>query len=136
MIGGCRSCAWWVLKIAYSALFIGIGLDKFFNILTQWQKYISPMVHANIPIQAANLVLGLGALEVAIGLIMLLVATRLAAFGGSIWLLLIAANLASMGYPYDVAIYYVVLALGLFGLVLLAPDAECATCSCNKKGKK
>ena len=60
MIGGCRSCAWWLLKLSYSALFVVLGADKFFNILTQWQKYIGPMIHANIPVEAANLVLAFG----------------------------------------------------------------------------
>lgn len=38
--------AWWVLRIAYGLLFILVGVDKFFNILTDWSHLMSPWIHS------------------------------------------------------------------------------------------
>lgn len=33
--------AWWILLLTYSGLFILVGVDKFFNILVDWQIFVS-----------------------------------------------------------------------------------------------
>lgn len=36
--------SWWVLRITYGLLFILVGSDKFFNLLTQWPQFIGSLV--------------------------------------------------------------------------------------------
>lgn len=38
--------AWWVLRITYGLLFILVGVDKFFNFLTQWPHLMSSAIHS------------------------------------------------------------------------------------------
>lgn len=104
--------AWWLLKMVYGGLFVVAGADKFFNVITPWSKYVSPMVFQHVTIDPAMLIHGVGILEVLIGLMILTCATRLGAHLAALWLLVVAANLLTMGFPYDIAVRDIVLAVG------------------------
>lgn len=104
--------AWWLLKIVYGGLFIVAGADKFFNMITPWSKYVSPMVLQHVTIDPTMLMQGVGVFEVLLGVLILTCATRLGAHLAALWLLIVSANLLTMGYPYDVAVRDIVLAVG------------------------
>lgn len=105
--------AWWILKVVYGGFFIAAGADKFFNLITLWSKYVSPLALQYIPLDLGLFIQGVGVLEVLIGVMIVGCCTRLGAHLGAIWLLIVAANLLSMGYPYDIAVRDIVLAVGL-----------------------
>ncbi len=43
------------------------GLDKFFNLLTNWEKYISPVARENLPVSERNFMRLAGVIEMALG---------------------------------------------------------------------
>ncbi len=47
--------SWWVLRIGLGVGPFLAGLDKYFNVLTNWTGYISPLAHQDIAAQRANL---------------------------------------------------------------------------------
>ena len=112
--------SWMLLKYAYGAVLVLIGLDKALglNLIANWEGYVSDLALSTLPIEAGVLVLGLGVIEIAVGVLMLTKWTRLAAVLAIAALALIVINLLSMGL-YDIAARDVLLALGLLVLVWL-----------------
>ncbi len=106
------------LKYTYGLVCIAAGADKFFHFITQWQQYISPLVAAYLP-NIHYFLYAVGIVEIIIGLLILSSHTKLGAYLASAWLLLIAANLVSMGHFYDIAVRDVALAVGAFALAQL-----------------
>ncbi len=95
--------AWWALRIGLGVGPFLAGLDKYFNLLTNWPAYVSPL----------DIV---GVIEMIVGLAILTKWTRLGAYVASAWLLAIAINLVSMGMLFDVAVRDVEMALAAFVL--------------------
>jgi uncharacterized membrane protein YphA (DoxX/SURF4 family) len=114
-------CAWWVLKITYGLLFIAAGADKFFNMITIWSKYLSPLVLEHIPLEPHKLLMAVGIIEILIGLAILTHWTKIGAYLAMAWLLIISANLLSMGMGVyvDIAVRDIVMAMGALVLACL-----------------
>jgi uncharacterized membrane protein YphA (DoxX/SURF4 family) len=103
------------LRITFGLVPIVAGLDKFTNLLTNWQAYVSPLAEKLIPVPASVLMPVVGVVEIAVGAMLLTRWTRLGAYVASGWLTLIAINLASMG-SFDVAVRDLVMAVAAFAL--------------------
>jgi uncharacterized membrane protein YphA (DoxX/SURF4 family) len=103
------------LRLAFGLVPIVAGLDKFFNLLTDWQKYLAPPVAKLLPVSPAAFMMAAGVIEIIAGLVVLTVLTRLGAYIVMIWLVLIAGNLILAGY-YDVAVRDLVMALSAYTL--------------------
>jgi len=43
---------WWTLRIVFGLVPIVAGLDKFFNLLVTWEKYLSGMVERSARTEA------------------------------------------------------------------------------------
>ena len=91
------------------------GLDKFFNILTDWDHYVSPAAAALLPMSVDTFMAIVGIVEIAVGATVLFLAPRLGAYVASAWLLLVAANLVIGGF-FDIAVRDVVMAIAAFTL--------------------
>jgi len=111
------------LDSPYLALRYGIGLmatlaglDKFFNLLTDWGMYLSPTVATLLPVSPSAAMAVVGIVEVCVGLAILSAWTRYGALVASVWLLAVAGNLALAGF-LDVAVRDVVLSIAAFTLV-------------------
>jgi uncharacterized membrane protein YphA (DoxX/SURF4 family) len=111
--------AWWVLRIGFAVGPIVAGVDKFFNILTQWSMYLNPLATRITHLQPETFMHIVGIVEIAAGILVLTRYTRLAAYIVMLWLIGIAANLLSTGLFYDIAIRDVELSLGAFALAKL-----------------
>ena len=98
------------LKITFGLVPLLAGLDKFFNLLTDWGSYLSPSVTNMLPVSAATFMMIVGAVEMIVGLAILTKFTRLAAYVAMGWLLLISFNLLIAG-RFDVAVRDLVLAV-------------------------
>ena len=109
--------SYWALRIAFGATAFLAGLDKFFNLLADWERYVSPL--ATQFVSAPVLMRAVGVIEMAVGLTILLGATRLGALVASAWLIAIALNLVTTGH-FDIAVRDVVLAIAAFSLARLA----------------
>jgi hypothetical protein len=114
------------LNAPFVALRVGIGLtaalaglDKFFNLLTDWGHYVSPLAAQLLPLSTQTFMSIVGVIELAVGLAILTGWTRLGAYVASAWLVAVAANLALAGF-FDVAVRDVVMALAAFTLARLA----------------
>lgn len=114
------SFCWYLLKITYGLLFVVAGLDKFFNIITTWSKYVSKEVLDIIPLELKTFILIVGIFEIALGLLILLSKwTKMAAWIASAWLIIIALNLVALKIYYDIAVRDVVMAIGAIVLSIL-----------------
>jgi uncharacterized membrane protein YphA (DoxX/SURF4 family) len=110
------NAAYWALRVAFGLGPLLAGLDKFTNILVNWEKYLSPTAQRMLPIGATTFMHIVGGIEIIVGLAILFGATRIFGYIAMIWLLGIAANLVSSGTYFDVAVRDVLLAVGAFGL--------------------
>src|SRR5262245_27851660 len=94
--------SWWSLRLVYGVIPIVAGLDKFFNLLTDWQQYLGPLLR-NGPLAPATVMHIVGVIEIAAGIAVLTRVTKYAAYVVSAWLVCIALNLLSSGKYLDVA---------------------------------
>jgi uncharacterized membrane protein YphA (DoxX/SURF4 family) len=108
--------AWWALRIGLGVGPFLAGLDKFFNILTMWSMYLSPLAERALPVSDAVFMRGVGVVEMIVGLAILTRWTQAGAYVLGIWLLGIAANLAVSGNFWDLAMRDVEIALAAFAL--------------------
>lgn len=111
--------SWWLLKITYGLLFLIAGADKFMNLVTDWEKYVSPFTLSLFPLSLEQFIIGVGIIEIIIGALTLFFITRVGAYLSVAWLLLIVINLLSMGRYFDIAVRDVVMAVGALVLALL-----------------
>jgi hypothetical protein len=103
------------LRLTYGLVPLAAGGDKFFNVLTDWNKYLPADLAAALPMSPTAFMLIVGVIEIAAGLAVLTSFTRLGAYVVMAWLLLIAVNLTVAGY-LDIAVRDVVMAVGAFAL--------------------
>jgi uncharacterized membrane protein YphA (DoxX/SURF4 family) len=118
MLEGRLNQSWWALKLAFGLVPIVAGLDKFFNLLTDWEQYLSPLVASVIP--AAAFMRTVGIIEIVAGLLVLSKFTRFGAYIVAAWLVGIALSLLTTGKFFDIAARDVVLAVGAFTLARLS----------------
>jgi uncharacterized membrane protein YphA (DoxX/SURF4 family) len=104
----------WTLRATYGLVPIVAGLDKFLNLLTDWTKYLSPMLKDALPVAPSTFMGAVGVIEIAAGALVL-ARVRYAAFIVAAWLVAIALNLLVAG-AFDVAVRDLVMAVGAFAL--------------------
>jgi uncharacterized membrane protein YphA (DoxX/SURF4 family) len=103
------------LRLVYGLVPLVAGLDKFLNLLTDWDRYLPSAVVELLPLSAHHFMLVVGVIEIAAGLAVLTKLTRLGAYVVMAWLVLIALNLIAAGY-YDIAVRDLVMAVGAYTL--------------------
>ena len=111
--------AWWALRIGLGLGAFLAGLDKFFNILTDWGMYLSPVAERLLPVSGAAFMQVVGVIEMLAGLLLLAGFTRLGGYVVMGWLLAIAANLVSTGLFFDLAVRDVEIAIAAYTLARL-----------------
>jgi uncharacterized membrane protein YphA (DoxX/SURF4 family) len=116
--------AWWALRLGLGIGPIAAGLDKYFNKLTDWTMYLSPLATKVVPISAATFMHIVGIVEIVAGILILTRWTRFASYLVMAWLLCIAINLLTMGMFYDLAVRDIELAIGAFALSQLTAVRE------------
>lgn len=116
--------AFWTLRIAFGLTAFLAGLDKFLNLLTNWEQYVSPLVLRVIPLSAGALMRVAGVIEIGAGIAILVGITRLGGYVVAAWLALIALSLVTSGRFFDVAVRDLVMACGSFVLARLSEVRE------------
>jgi hypothetical protein len=104
--------AYLMLRLAFVVAPIAFGLDKFFNVLTDWPKYLAGWVDDVMPGSAQDFMYAVGAIEILAGVLVAL-RPRYGAPVVALWLGGIILNLVTGPGYYDVA-------LRDFGLLLAA----------------
>jgi uncharacterized membrane protein YphA (DoxX/SURF4 family) len=92
-----------LLRTVFTVAPILFGLDKFFDILTDWNQYLAPWINDIVPGSATTAMEIVGVIEVAAGILVAL-APRIGAYVVALWLLGIIVNLLSLPGYYDVAL--------------------------------
>lgn len=110
-----------LMKLTYGLVPIVAGLDKFTNLLTHWDKYLSPVLTPMLPFSAHTFMMIVGVIEIIAGLIVL-ARPAIGAYIVMAWLTLIALTLLTTEY-LDVAVRDLVMAIGAYSLAQLARTA-------------
>lgn len=116
--------AWWALRLGLGLGPILAGIDKYFNILTDWTMYLSPLATKVVPVSASTFMHIVGVVEIVAGIIVLSRWTRIGSYVVMGWLLAIAINLLTMRMFYDLAVRDVEIAIGAFTLAQLTAVRE------------
>ncbi len=119
-----ESSAYWALRIALGVVPIVAGMDKFTNLLADWERYLSPLAARVIPVSPAVFMRAAGVIEVIVGLGILLGYARVFGWIAMAWLAAIAVDLVTTGHFLDVAARDAVMATAAYALARLAPAHE------------
>jgi uncharacterized membrane protein YphA (DoxX/SURF4 family) len=103
--------AFTLLRIGFTVAIV-FGLDKFFNVLVNWETYLAPWVNRLIPGTAHQFMDVVGVIEIVAGLAVA-IKPRYGAYLVAAWLAGIITNLLTYSGYYDIA-------LRDFGLMLAA----------------
>ena len=119
------------LELPFRALRIGIGLaaflaglDKFFNLLADWESYLSPLMRDVVPVSATTFMRTVGVVEMVAGAIVLAGFTRFGGYLVAAWLIGIAVSLVTTGRYFDVAVRDILIALASFTMARLSETRE------------
>jgi hypothetical protein len=116
--------AWWALRLLFGVVPVIAGLDKYFNLLTDWSAYLNPLATKLLPVTPATFLHIVGAVEIVAGVIVLSRWTQLGSYVVTAWLVTIALNLLVMGKFLDVAVRDLGLAVAAFTLSQLTAVRE------------
>ena len=111
--------AFLLLRTVFTIAPIAFGLDKFFDLLVDWDGYLAPWVNDIVPGTAHQAMLAVGVVEIAAG-VLVAVAPRLGGPIVALWLAGIIVNLVSSGDHYDIALRDFGLLVGALALARLA----------------
>jgi hypothetical protein len=104
--------AFWLLRIGFVVAPIVFGLDKFFHVLVDWDRYLAPEFADLFHADAHTLMYAVGVIEIVAGLVVA-IRPHVGGYLVAVWLAGIIVNLLLMADYYDIA-------LRDFGLLLAA----------------
>jgi hypothetical protein len=105
--------------VAYGLVPLLAGLDKYTNILTDWERYVSPFTASLLPVSVGTFLHVIGIVEVIVGLSILFGLARLGGLVAAAWLVGIALELVTAGF-LDIAVRDLVMAVGAYTLSMVA----------------
>lgn len=113
--------AYQILRTGFTVAPIVAGLDKFFNLLVNWEQYLPAFIKNLTGGHGHELMLAVGVIEIVAGLGVAF-KPRLFAYVVSAWLLLIVINLLMIPGYFDVALRDFGLSLGALALARLSQE--------------
>ena len=111
--------AFLLLRIGFAVAPILFGLDKFFDLMVDWEIYLASPINDLIPGSAADAMYAVGVIEIAAG-VAVAVKPRYGAYLVAAWLAGIIVNLLIVSDYYDIALRDFGLMLGALTLARLA----------------
>lgn len=113
---------------AYQLLYLGFimaplvaGVDKFTNFLTDWDKYLAPVVAGLLPFSAGTFMLFVGIVEIGAAVLVAL-RPQIGAYVVAAWLAGIVINLLLIPGYFDIALRDFGLMLGALALARLSVE--------------
>ena len=96
--------AFMILRVTFVAVPILSGIDKFFNLMVEWPRYLAPWVNDLVPGTAQEFMYVVGGIEILAGVVVL-VSPKWGSLLVAAWLAGIIVNLLTFDPPryYDVA---------------------------------
>ena len=125
--------AFWLLRVGFVALPLWMGIDKFFNTLTDWPGYLAPWIVRLIPFSAQTAMYVVGAIEI-VAAVAVALKPRYASYVVALWLAGIVVNLLTYSGFYDVALRDAGLLVGALALALLAAAYDAPWRRSDKQG--
>ena len=110
---------WTILRFTFGLVPIVAGLDKFTDLLTNWDMYLHPGIASMLPFSPHVFMQIVGVIEIIAGIIVLV----RPAIGGYIvmaWLIGIALQLIASGKYFDVAVRDLVMSISALSLARLS----------------
>jgi hypothetical protein len=95
--------AYLLLRVVFTVAPILFGLDKFANVLVDWDQYLAPWINDIVPGSASDAMYAVGVIEIVAGLVVAF-APRFGAPLVAAWLGGIIINLLTLSGFYDVAL--------------------------------
>jgi hypothetical protein len=117
--------AYQILHVGFVVAPLVAGLDKFFHLLVDWDRYLAPFVPRLLGINGHTLMLAGGVVEIAASLLVAF-KPRIGGYVVAAWLLGIVFNLLLIPGYYDIALRDFGLALGALALARLSEAHEAA----------
>jgi uncharacterized membrane protein YphA (DoxX/SURF4 family) len=111
--------AFLLLRVAFTVAPILFGLDKFTNVMVDWETYLAPWINDIVPGSAATAMHLVGIVEIVAGVFVAL-KPRYGAYVVAAWLGGIIVNLLTYSGYYDIALRDFGLMLGALTLARLA----------------
>ena len=108
-----------LLRVVFAIAPVLFGLDKFFDVLVDWQNYLAPWINDIVPGSASTAMHLVGAVEIAAGILVAL-KPRYGAYLVAAWLGGIIVNLLTYSGYYDIALRDFGLLVGALALARLA----------------
>lgn len=115
--------AYQILHLGFTVLPILAGLDKFFGVLADWDRYLAPLFPQVLGVSPETFLSIVGVTEIVAGLIVFF-KPRLGGYLVMLWLWGIILNLLLIPGYYDIALRDFGLSLGALSLARLAAAAE------------
>lgn len=112
-----------ILRFGFTLAPIIAGLDKFSQLLVNWDMYLAPVVATNLPLDSHTFMLIVGVIEIAAGLLVA-IKPRIGGYVVALWLWGIIINLLLIPGYYDIALRDFGLSLGALALARLAAHFE------------
>src|SRR5574342_765503 len=113
-----------VLRVTFGVVPFLAGLDKFFNLLADWPRYLSPAAAAILPVSGQTFMHFAGVVEMVVGLAILTRWTVIGSYVAAAWLTAIAVNLVASGHFFDIAVRDLVMATAAYALARLTEASE------------
>jgi hypothetical protein len=110
---------WMVLKITFSVVPVVAGLDKFTDLLVNWDMYLHPGIASMLPFSAYTFMQIVGVIEIIAG-ILVFVKPAIGGWVVMAWLICIALTLIASGNYLDVAVRDIVMSIGAMSLARLS----------------
>lgn len=108
-------------------MFVGVpliaGIDKYFNFITDWEKYISPLAKPLLPVSPETAMKCAGVAEIAVGVTTM----KKPRVGSSLFAMMLGGiilNLLTMKKQKHIASLDLCLAISSLAFALLLPDTE------------
>jgi uncharacterized membrane protein YphA (DoxX/SURF4 family) len=95
--------AFWLLRIVFTVAPLLFGIDKFANVMVNWEQYLAPWIRDASPLSATHTMYVVGVIEIVAG-IAVAIKPRYAAYIVAAWLAGIIVNLLTYSGYYDVAL--------------------------------
>ena len=111
--------AFMLLRVAFTVAPILFGVDKFFNLMVNWESYLAPWIRDLSPLSASHTMHIVGVIEIVAGLAVA-IRPRFGAYLVAAWLAGIVINLLTYSGYYDIALRDFGLMLGALTLARLA----------------
>ena len=115
--------AFTILRVTFVVVPILSGVDKFFNLMVEWPRYLAPWVNDLMPGSGQDFMYVVGAIEILAGIVVLL-SPKWGSLLVAAWLAGIIVNLLIAADFYDIALRDFGLLLGALALARLATAFE------------